>query len=139
MVRDVKNIGDDLNISKGIDLGNNDGFNFSDLLSHGHFTGLEATVTGMTSRIGRLLLVEWAINARRQFWMMSFSMINQVLMTAEWMVNVNVKHAGFNDMTWENLSNLPTMSGSDTCFLHIWGSVKIRSIDVFSFLWKGIF
>lgn len=139
MVRDVKNFGDVLNISKGIDLGNNDGFNFSDLLGSrtlywvggagdwDDITHWSLTSGGIGDQCPPTILDDIFFNDQSGF------------DAAGLAVNVNVKHAGFNDMTWENLSNLPTMSGSDTCFLHIWGSVKLDPTMSFLFFGKVYF
>ncbi len=67
--------------------------------------------------------------------------------TANEIVNVNVKHATFNDMTWDGVTNLPILTAwdeetemeLDTNFLHVYGSFTLSPEMFYSFQGKVYF
>ena len=131
-VRDVKNIGSDVNVTKGIDLGNNNGFNFTDphVPRDLFWVGGDGEWNDM---------IHWSLTSGGTGGECPPTIFDNVFFDAlsgfadsGMMVNVNVKHATFNDMTWDNVANLPMLTAidtagflSDTCFLHIYGSLKL--------------
>ena len=131
-VRDVKNIGSDVNVTNGIDLGNNDGFNFTDPIGPRdlYWVGGDGEWNDM---------IHWSLTSGGTGGECPPTIFDNVFFDAQsgfadsgMMVNVNVKHATFNDMTWDNVANLPMLTAidtagflADTCFLHIYGSLKL--------------
>ncbi len=124
MVRDINNIGNTVNISKGIDLGNNIGFTFTNphlgrTLYWVGGDGVWDDITHWSLTSGGYPGDQCPPTIYDDIFFDNLSGFDDIGME----VNVNVKHAMFNDMTWTDLTNQPTFSGST--FLHIWGSVKL--------------
>jgi gliding motility-associated-like protein len=146
MVEDVKNIGSVVNISNGIDLGNNDGFNFTNPLGSRnlYWVGGDGEWNDM---------IHWSLISGGTGGECPPTIFDNVFFDnlsgfadSGMVVNVNVKHASFNDMTWDNVTNLPTLlsldtAGNlvDTCSFHIWGSLKLDPSMSFLFFGKVFF
>ncbi len=139
MVRDVKNTGSMIDITQGIDLGNNEGFTFTN--PHGPRTLYWVGGTGNWDDITHWSLTSGGIGDQCPPTIYDDIFFDELsgFDAAGMEVAVNVKHAQFNDMTWQNISNHPTLSGSDTCFLHIWGSVKLDPAMSYLFFGKVYF
>lgn len=127
ILRDLKNIGNNIiNIENGIDLGNNEGFNF--LNTHIPRTLYWVGGTGDWNDSEHWSLVS-GVSPGDQCpptpWDDIFFNDLSGFVDSGMVVNVNAKHAFFNDITWQPLQNLPIMTGSDTNYIHTWGSIKL--------------
>jgi gliding motility-associated-like protein len=137
MVRDIMNLGNTINVSKGIDLGNNSGFVFSNF--HDPRTLYWVGGDGDWDDETHWSLTSGGVGDQcpPTIYDDIFFDSNSGFSDPAMEVRVNVKHAMFNDMTWVDLSNQPTLSGST--FLHIWGSVKLDPSMSYLFFGKVYF
>lgn len=124
-VRDINNTGNTFDIVNGIDIDNNDGFNFTE--SHTPRDLFWVGGAGMWNESEHWSLTPGATGGECPPTLLDNVTFNDQsgFDAAEMAVDVNVKHAWCNDLIWEPVQNLPIMSGPDSNYLHIWGSIKL--------------
>ncbi len=138
MIQDIRNTGDEFIIDKGIDLGNNEGFNFTN--PHGARDLYWVDGTGRWDTTNH-----WSLTSGGPPGECPPTILDNVYFDAasgfeaEATVYVKMKHASCNDMIWEDdVPNNPTLYG-DTVNLHIWGSVKLSTSMTYNFFGKVYF
>ncbi len=131
ITRDINNIGNTINVEKGIDIGNNVGFNFID--PHDPITLYWVQGFGEWNDPSHWSLSSGGAGGECPPTIRDNIFFDNNSGFTGGNVNINTKHAMCNDMMWENVANLPTLSGPDTNTLRIWGSVKLSEDMVYEF------
>jgi gliding motility-associated-like protein len=131
-VKDIKNIGSTISITKGINLGHNTGFYFDpapgaqleprtlywvggqgNWFDETHWSLVSGGGGGPGDQCPPILLDDVFFDANSGF-------------QAEDTVYVDRKNVFVNDMTWtDDVPNYPCLEGADTCAFRMWGSLKL--------------
>jgi len=138
MIQYIKNIGTILNVDNGINLGDNENIAFNTLLSPRtlYWVGGEGDWDDFN---------HWSLSSGGVGDQCPPTVLDDIFfdggsgfVDSGMVVNVNVKHGTFNDMTWDGVTMLPTLSGPDSSYFHIHGSLTL-STEMFYDYWGDVY
>ncbi len=138
MANYIKNTGTLITVENGLDLGHNDGFDFVNPLQGRalYWVGGDGDWNDP---------VHWSLTSGGAPGdQCPPTIVDNIFFDAGsgftdsgMLVNVNVKYAMCNDMTWtDDIQNMPMLEGGDTSGFHIWGSVKLSTSMAYDFWGK---
>ncbi|MCD4732333.1 MAG: hypothetical protein K8R74_17135, partial [Bacteroidales bacterium] len=123
MVSDIQNIGSSIQISNGIDLGNNAGFNFSNNLPPRSLFWVDGS--GEWNDLNHWSLVSGGISGECPPTPIdNINFDENSGLAAGSTVNISSRNIYCDDIYWSNSVGTTIFSSSDTCHLHIFGSLQ---------------